>query len=81
MWKELPSLKDSALIVQQLEELEYRVLKVFVSSIKHHEIINNHNINSYSNLHKDRIEYAIQNLLKLKLITKTEKGFKLLTAG
>jgi len=61
--------------------MEYRVLKVFVSSIKHHEIINNHNILSYSKLHKDRIEYALESLLKLKLIAKTEKGFKLLTAG
>ena len=77
----MPSLKDSARIVKQLENLEYRVLKVFVSSIKHHEIINNHNIFSYSNLHKDRIDYAVNSLLKLKLITKTEKGFKLLTAG
>jgi RIO kinase 2 len=77
----LPSLKDSASVVKQLETLEYRVLKVFVSSIKHHEIINNHNILSYSNLHKDRVEYALETLLKLKLISKTEKGFKLLTAG
>ncbi len=36
---------------------------------------------SYSNLHKDRVEYALKNLLKLKLISKTEKGFKLVTAG
>ena len=77
----MPSLKDSARVVKQLETLEYRVLKVFVSSIKHHEIINNHNIISYSNLHKDRVEYALETLLKLKLISKTEKGFKLLTAG
>jgi len=61
--------------------MEYQVLKVFVSSIKHHEIINNHNILSYSKLHKDRVEYALESLLKLKLIAKTEKGFKLLTAG
>jgi RIO kinase 2 len=77
----LPSLKDSASIVKKLENIEYRVLKVFVSSIKHHEIINNHNILSYSKLHKDRVEYALESLLKLKLITKTEKGFKLLTGG
>jgi RIO kinase 2 len=77
----LPSLKDSASIVKKLENIEYRVLKVFVSSIKHHEIINNHNILSYSKLHKDRVEYALESLLKLKLITKTETGFKLLTGG
>lgn len=77
----MPSLKDSASIVKKIEHMEYRVLKVFVSSIKHHEIINNHNILSYSKLHKDRIEYALESLLKLKLIAKTEKGFKLLTAG
>lgn len=77
----MSSLKDSARVVKQLETLEYRVLKVFVSSIKHHEILNNHNILSYSNLHKDRVEYALESLLKLKLISKTEKGFKLLTAG
>jgi RIO kinase 2 len=77
----LPSLKDSASIVKKIEHMEYRVLKVFVSSIKHHEIINNHNILSYSKLHKDRVEYALESLLKLKLIAKTEKGFKLLTAG
>jgi RIO kinase 2 len=77
----LPSLKDSASIVKKLENIEYRVLKVFVSSIKHHEIINNHNILSYSKLHKDRVEYALESLLQLKLITKTEKGFKLLTGG
>ncbi len=77
----MPSLKDSASIVKKLEKMEYGVLKVFVSSIKHHEIINNHNILSYSKLHKDRVEYALESLLKLKLIAKTEKGFKLLTAG
>jgi len=77
----LPSLKDSARIVKNLENLEYRVLKVFVSSIKHHQIINNHNILSYSNLHKDRVKYAVESLLKLKLISKTQYGFKLLTAG
>jgi RIO kinase 2 len=77
----LPSLKDCASIVKKLESLEYRVLKIFVSSIKHHEIINNYNIISYSNLHKDRIDYALEILLKLKLIAKTEKGFKLLTSG
>jgi RIO kinase 2 len=77
----LPSLKESARIVKNLENLEYRVLKVFVSSIKHHQIINHHNILSYSNLHKDRVKYAVENLLKLKLISKTQNGFKLLTAG
>lgn len=77
----MPSLKESARIVKNLENLEYRVLKVFVSSIKHHQIINNHNILSYSNLHKDRVKYAVENLLKLKLISKTQNGFKLLTAG
>jgi RIO kinase 2 len=77
----LPSLKESARIVKNLENLEYRVLKVFVSSIKHHQIINNHNILSYSNLHKDRVQYAVESLLKLKLISKTQNGFKLLTAG
>jgi len=77
----LPSLKESATIVKKIENMEYRVLKVFVSSIKHHEIINNHNILTYSKLHKDRVEYALESLLKLKLIAKTEKGFKLLTAG
>jgi RIO kinase 2 len=77
----LPSLKDCASIVKKLESLEYRVLKIFVSSIKHHEIITNYNIISYSNLHKDRVDYALEILLKLKLIAKTEKGFKLLTSG
>jgi RIO kinase 2 len=77
----LPSLKDCASIVKKLESLEYKVLKIFVSSIKHHEIINNYNIISYSNLHKDRVDYALEILLKLKLIAKTEKGFKLLTSG
>jgi RIO kinase 2 len=77
----LPSLKESASIVKNLENLEYRVLKVFVSSIKHHQIINNHNILSYSNLHEDRVQYAVESLLKLKLISKTQNGFKLLTAG
>jgi RIO kinase 2 len=77
----LPSLKDCASIVKKLESLEYRVLKIFVSSIKHHEIINNYNIISYSNLHKDRVDYALEILLKLKLIANTEKGFKLLTSG
>ena len=77
----MPSLKDCASIVKKLESLEYRVLKIFVSSIKHHEIITNYNIISYSNLHKDRVDYALEILLKLKLIAKTEKGFKLLTSG
>ena len=77
----MPSLKDCASVVKKLESLEYRVLKIFVSSIKHHEIINNYNIISYSNLHKDRVDYALEILLKLKLIAKTEKGFKLLTSG
>ncbi|HJU59852.1 MAG TPA: RIO1 family regulatory kinase/ATPase [Nitrososphaeraceae archaeon] len=77
----MSSLKESANIVRNLGNLEFRILKIFVSSLKHHEIINNQEIVSYSNLHKDRIDYGLKNLLKLKLISKSEKGFKLITAG
>ena len=74
-------LKESANKVRNLENLEYQVLKIFVSSIKHHETIDLTDIVSYSNLHRDRIEFAINNLLKLKLISKVDKGYKLITAG
>ncbi|HET8794269.1 MAG TPA: hypothetical protein VFM31_10765, partial [Nitrososphaeraceae archaeon] len=74
-------LKESANKVKNLEKLEYQVLKIFVSSIKHHEIININEIVSYSNLHRDRIEFAITNLSKLKLISKVDKGYKLITSG
>ena len=74
-------LKKSANKVRNLENLEYQVLKIFVSSIKHHETIDLTDIVSYSNLHRDRIEFAINNLLKLKLISKVDKGYKLITAG
>ena len=77
----MSSLKESATIVRNLGNLEYRILRIFVSSLKHHEIINNQEIVSYSNLHKDRVEYALKNLLKLKLISKTENGFKLVSTG
>jgi RIO kinase 2 len=77
----LSSLKESATIVKSLGNLEYKILRIFVSSLKHHEIIKNQEIISYSNLHKDRIEYALRNLLKFKLISKTEKGFKLVSSG
>lgn len=77
----MSSLKESATIVRNLGNLEYRILRIFVSSLKHHEIINNQEIVSYSNLHKDRIEYGLNNLLKLKLISKTENGFKLVSTG
>jgi RIO kinase 2 len=77
----LSSLKESATIVRNLGNLEYRILRIFVSSLKHHEIITNQEVVSYSNLHKDRVEYALKNLLKLKLISKTEKGFKLVSTG
>ena len=77
----MSSLKESATIVRSLGNLEYKILRIFVSSLKHHEIIKNQEIISYSNLHKDRIEYALRNLLKLKLISKTEKGFKLVSSG
>ncbi len=74
-------LKESANKVRNLEKLEYQVLKIFVSSIKHHETINLNEIISYSNLHRDRVEYAINNLSKLKLISKVDKGYKLNTSG
>jgi RIO kinase 2 len=74
-------LKESANKVRNLEKLEYQVLKIFVSSIKHHETINLNEIVSYSNLHKDRIEFAINNLSKLKLISKVDRGYKLITSG
>lgn len=77
----MSSLKESATIVKSLGNLEYKILRIFVSSLKHHEIIKNQEIISYSNLHKDRIEYALRSLLKLKLISKTEKGFKLVSSG
>jgi RIO kinase 2 len=78
---ELYPLKESANKVRNLEKLDYQVLKIFVSSIKHHEIINLNEIISYSNLHRDRIEFAINNLSKLKLITKVDRGYKLITSG
>jgi len=74
-------LKESANVVRDLEKLEYQVLKIFVSSLKHHEIINLNEIVSYSTLHRDRLEFAINNLSKLKLISRVDNGYKLNTSG
>ena len=65
--------KNTARIVKELDSDQFRILKIFVSSIKHHEILDNREIISYSKLHKDRTEFGLNKLLRSKLVLKNEK--------
>lgn len=73
--------KNTARIVKELDSDQFRILKIFASSIKHHEILDNREIISYSKLHKDRTEFGLNKLLRYKLVLKNEKGYRLLSSG
>ncbi|MGD1834233.1 MAG: RIO1 family regulatory kinase/ATPase [Nitrososphaeraceae archaeon] len=75
------SFEKISTLVKELDREEYKILKIFVSSIKNHENIKNTDIASYSRLHQNIVDFRLNKLLKNKLIKKTKNGYKLVFSG
>lgn len=74
---------SAARYVNELDENDFKILKVCISSLKHHEVLTRNEIVNYSKLHPDIVDFAISNLVKKKILTKTSnsKGYKMLSVG
>ncbi len=73
----------AARYVKELDANDFKILKVCISSLKHHEVLTRNEIVNYSKLHGDIADFAISNLLEKKILVKTSnsKGYKMLSLG
>ena len=63
----MSSLEVAVAIVRTLEIEDFKLLKVFVSAMKHHESLTRQQIVNYSKQHRDYIDYRIRRLHEMKL--------------
>ena len=75
------SFEKISTLVKELDKEDYKILKIFASSIKNHETIKKTEIISYSKLHQNIVDFRLNKLLKDKLIKKTNNGYKLVFSG
>ena len=75
------SFKKISTLVKALDREEYEILKIFVSSLKNHESIKKDEIIAYSKLHENIIDFRLKNLMKNRLLKKTNNGYKLVFSG
>lgn len=79
----MSQITSAARYVKELDVNDFKILKVCISSLKHHEVLTRNEIVDYSKLHGDIADFAISNLLERKILAKTSnfKGYKMLSLG
>jgi RIO kinase 2 len=77
----MSSVQIAASVVKNLEREDYKLLKVFASGLEHHETLTRHQLEGYSRLHGDVVDYRLKGLQEKNLINKNKKGFTILNAG
>ena len=71
----------TANIVRKLEHQDFDLLKVFASSLKHHESVTREELQDYSKIPYENLNYRITRLYKMNLIEKRKRGFAMSTNG
>ncbi len=68
-------------LVSLLNKSDFKILKVFASSLKNRQFLNLTTLSQYSNLGQGLIEHHLERLVKFGLITKSNFGYTLLVTG
>ena len=68
-------------LVSLLNKSDFKILKVFASSLKNRQFLNLTTLSQYANLSQGLIEHHLERLVKFGLISKSNIGYTLLVTG
>jgi RIO kinase 2 len=77
----LSSFSKAGHLVSLLNKSDFKILKVFASSLKNRQFLNLTTLSQYSNLGQGLIEHHLERLVKFGLISKSNLGYTLLVTG
>lgn len=78
MPNDIPLIKNT---IRNMQDEDYKILRIFVSGLKNHDILTLKEVEVFSKIHKEVVNYRIKRLLNLKLINSKKNGFSLLALG
>ena len=77
----MSSFSQAGHLVSLLNKSDFKILKVFASSLKNRQFLNLPTLSQYSNLSQSLIEHHLKRLVKFGLISKSNIGYTLLVTG
>jgi RIO kinase 2 len=77
----LSSFSKAGHFVSLLNKSDFKILKVFASSLKTRQILNLSTLSQYSNLSQRLVEHHLERLVKSGLVGKSNIGYTLLVTG
>lgn len=77
----MSSFSKAGHLVSLLNKSDFKILKVFASSLKNRQCLNLTTLSQYSNLSQALIEHHLERLIKFGLISKSNTGYTLLVTG
>jgi RIO kinase 2 len=77
----LSSFSKAGHLVSLLNKGDFKILKVFASSLKNRQFLNLTTLSQYANLSQSLIEHHLERLVKFGLISKSNIGYTLLVTG
>ena len=77
----MSSFSKAGRLVSLLNKSDFKILKVFASSLKNRQFLNLPTLSQYSNLSQSLIEHHLKRLVKFGLISKSNIGYTLLVTG
>ena len=77
----MSSFSKAGHLVSLLNKSDFKILKVFASSLKNRQFLNLPTLSQYSNLSQSLIEHHLKRLVKFGLISKSNTGYTLLVTG
>jgi len=77
----LSSFSKAGHLVSSLNKSDFKILKVFASSLKTRQFLNLSILSQYSNLNQRLVEHHLERLVKSGLVGKSNIGFTLLVTG
>jgi len=77
----LSSFSKAGHLVSQLNKGDFKILKVFASSLKNRQFLNLSTLSQYSDLNQSLIKHHLERLVKFGLIGKSTLGYTLLVTG
>ncbi len=77
----MSSFSKAGHLVSSLNKSDFKILKVFASSLKTRQFLNLSTLSQYSNLNQRLVEHHLERLVKSGLVGKSNIGFRLLVTG
>ena len=81
IWIKLSSFSKAGHLVSLLNKSDFKILKVFASSLKTRQFLNLSTLSQYSNLSQRLVQHHLERLVKSGLVGKSNIGYTLLVTG